>query len=59
MQTEFAAIAAPVRLSAPIYQSRRLCSFVDVALKTVEVFGPFAGCGMELSIRAARDTGRI
>ena len=43
MQTEFAAIAAPV------YQSRRLCSFVDVVLKTVEVFAPFTGCGMELS----------
>jgi hypothetical protein len=49
MQTEFTAIAAPVRLSVPIYQSRRLCSFVDVILKTVEVFAPFTGCGMELS----------
>jgi hypothetical protein len=49
MQTEFTAIAAPVRLLVPIYQSRRLCSFVDVILKTVEVFAPFTGCGMELS----------
>ena len=34
MQTEFTAIAAP------IYQSGRLCSFVDVVLKTVEVYVP-------------------
>ena len=43
MRAEFTAIAAP------IYQSRRLCSFVDVILRTVEVFAPFTGCGMELS----------
>jgi len=34
MQTVFTAIATP------IYQSRRLCSFVDVILKTVEVYAP-------------------
>ena len=49
MQTGFAAIAAPVRLSAPVYQTKCLCSFVDVALKAVEVFGPLCACGKELS----------
>ena len=51
MQTGFTAIAAP------IYQSRRLCSFVDVILKKVEVYAPSQLVARNRAARAVRDTG--